>query len=327
VFSEWQEYADTLERMNRVSEKWHFATTFAQLDEAIRAACGELVDPNFVYERGVDRLCRDLAEREYAGDLDLAALRVMFAALGRPAVEYDNRLVGEYGYPAGAWDGLYINVVEGALVYSDQQFADPGEWTAVAWPEPGVQAEGHGAADAAEAAPEFTFYPPNGLWYRGDDWYLADKSTVVFEDEDITDFYRDVAGAWYKDGRPADLAEEHFLTKLRRWRRLAANGAFEFYHDAVQDWLYYDPASDSWFDRGEWVRYDQVGAPAVPDPQAQAEAQEHLQQYTADIRGAGLRDAIEAIRARGVSAGLVTDGQIRELLDMGVTSRLAAVGG
>jgi hypothetical protein len=331
VFPDWQDYSDTLERMNRVSDKWDSATTFAQFDELIRLACGELVDPNYVYDRGVDRLCREVAEREYAGDYDLSALRVMFAALGRPAGEYENQLVGRYGYRRGDWDGFFINVIGGDLVYSDQQFADPGQWTAMVAAEPGGQAEDESdsadyAADAAEAEPAFTFYPPNGLWYVGDCWYLPDKSTVVVEDPDITDFYRDGAGNHYKDGRAADLAEEHFLTGLRRWRRLAPNGTFEFYHDAAQDWFCYDPASDSWFDRGEWVRYEQVGAPAAQDPLQDAEARQQLDQRLADLRDTGLRGAIEAIRARGVSAGQMTDEQIRGLLDTRVMDRLASVG-
>lgn len=332
MYSNWQEYADTLERMNRVSERWAAATNFEQLDSLIRLGCPELIDPQFVYEHGFDKLHADLAAQEYSGDEDRAALRIMFAATSRPAAEYDHLLTGsDYGYPSGAWDRFFINTRDDVLVYSEEQFADPDRWTPV---EPAGTDEQEEEEDGgAQEAQECVYYPPNKLWYRGDDWFLkADAATRVVEDEDITDFYRDDEGHLYRDGKPADLHEEHFLKKLRRWRQQRRDGEFEFYHDAAAGWYTYDPASDYWFDGGAWVKYDELvgslaarareaSGPSSADEAVKRELEEHIAQE----RETELTDLTTQIKSTfNITDEAALDGLIADLFDAKVASVLAA---
>lgn len=326
MYSKWQDYADTLERMNRVSEQWSSARTFEELDTLIRLNCAELVDPNFVYEFGFDKLCADLAAQEYSGDMEKAALRIMFAATARPAIEYDHILTGEdYGYASGALDGSFVNELDGALVSSTDQFADPEFWTVVpAAPADGAWDEDTGDDEAAEDdEAQFVYYPPTKLWYRGEDWFLrADETTRVVEDDEITDVYRDDGGNLYREGQPFDLRVEHYLRKLRRWRKMREDGEFEFWHDGAQGYFFYDPASDYWFDGAEWVKYDEL-ADSLARRARRPEAEAELNSQIAETWRSGLDASIARIRER-VPESVLSDAQIAAMLQQSARGGLTA---
>lgn len=340
VFVGWDAYADTLERMSRVADKWESAHTFNDFDALIRMSCADLVDELVVADHGVDKLCQRVADADFGGDRDKALERVKFAARVRPAAQYAQRLEAEFGYPDGRFAAAYVSTApDGGLICSDDRFADPRLWRAVPKSESSSGPGNSGGPDAAGDA-VFTFHPPNGLWYRGEEWYLPDKQTRVYEDAAIAGFFRDAEGRLYRDGAPADLSEPHFLTQLQLWRRLAPNGTFEFVHDGVQQWLNYDAASESWFDGDQWVSYEQVGQVRQPDPQTAAHEDrgaeaadtdadawtQGLEKQIADLRAEGLRNVLAAIRAQGVTEEQVSDAEICDLFDERMREQLAAAG-
>lgn len=224
MFAHWDNYTELLTKMGAVRGNWKDARTFDQLNDRITLACPELLDPGQVGEYGFDVLCAALAD-EYPGDEDKVAEQVMLAASSRPGPEYDDRLVAEYGYARGDWEGYYVSERDDKLVYADAQYAPIDRWAPV---------------EAAESEPGtgagLKFDDSTGLWYDDVNWYLPDQTTVVVEHEDFADLFRDAVGNLYRDGKPADLTVQHYDRRSNRWRRQAADGVFEYYDETTAAW-------------------------------------------------------------------------------------------
>jgi hypothetical protein len=284
AFSNWDTYRQLLEKLTERRADWSKSKTYADFDEAIRARCSEiaaLTNADGVLE--YDSLLGELT-KEFVDDKDLVYEQLKLVALAIPA---EDRGLGP------EWHGYFVSErANGEEVYATDRFAIPSSWEKV---------------EVSIAALALTYDEDTGLMYLGDDWFLKDGVTQVWEDPEVPgEFYdreenRYIHGVLQAD-TVQDLRQSHFDEETNRWRRwVDLDGEFEYYHqeDGVWErlhngawerlhdvagtalwhryhsdqfgWVPYDTDSTSWLDPVTqytvWRGYTEVGTP-LPQPLA-----------------------------------------------------------
>jgi len=284
AFSNWDTYRQLLEKLTEQRANWSNSKTYVDFDDAIKANCSEiaaLTNADGMLE--YDALLGELS-KEFVDNKDLVYEQLKLVALAVPARD---RGLGQ------EWQGYFVSErANGEEVYATDKFAAPSAWEKV---------------EVSITALALTYDEDTGLMYLGEDWFLKDGVTQVWEDPDAPGEFYDRAENRYIDGElqaptVLDLRQSHFDEETQRWRRWAEeDGEFEYYHqdDGIWErlhdgawerlhdiagaalwhrhhsdqfgWMPYDKGSASWLDPFTqytlWRSYSEVGTP-LPQPAA-----------------------------------------------------------
>ena len=257
AFSNWDTYRQLLEKLPERRANWSKSKTYVDFDDAIRASCSDLMaltNADGVLE--YDTLLGEL-NKEFADNKDLAYEQLKLVALAVPA---SDRGLGP------EWQGYFVSErANGEEVYASDKFAVPSAWEKV---------------EVSVAALALTYNPETGLMYLGNDWFLKDGVTQVWEDPDVPgEFYDDKENRYVhgelQNPTVEDLRQSHFDAETNRWRRWSdAAGEFEYYHqddgiwerlhDGAWERLHDIAGAALWHryhsDQFGWVPYDKKSA-------------------------------------------------------------------
>jgi hypothetical protein len=317
TFSNWDHYADLLDKIVEQRDTWADTRTLPEFDERIRTSHSDLV----AGEAGFAALVAELRP-EFLSDENEVYEQIKLVVLARPGLELG---LGE------EWTGYFISErIDGTQVYADDRHAVPSSWLKV---------------EVSTKALSLDYDDEAGLMYDSENWYLRDGRTIVWADQDRSGVFVDGAGKTYVHGEPevaaeADLREQHFDEETGRWRRLhEQDNEFEYYHDndgvwerwhdeqwhrlhaGAGTWLAYHEDSETWLHDNEWQSYDAVThpVPVVPDEE---DDEDEPEQFVAAM-ASSFEEVVAAIRAEDISADELSDDEILTMFEQHIEQQLA----
>jgi hypothetical protein len=170
---DWSAYVVLCDQMWDQHDAWYDAANLVELTERVTRSCSETAG-------AYTALSTALADGRTE---DEVALMLRFAALSRPAADYD------MGADYAGW--FVSEYPTGTQVCATERFAELSVWVPVNEPE---------STDTTE--PALTYDEETGLYYDAENWYLPDQTTVVTPDPGSPDRFRDASGTVYVHGEP-----------------------------------------------------------------------------------------------------------------------------